>query len=551
MKLFLPIIFAVLAFTASACDESSPEIYEIIEQSDGFLATIERGTFKSDGSEDATMAGYEQWIRSAYFIEIKGANVVKIPFTRSGQCYVWQYDNNHQLITCNEMKSSVSLLNNCQYIRFNIRASNTPSNVSVQFVGGTDEPCETKRVQMKTPYDRLVYAVEGDIFTTALLMLPPNYSLEGPSVPLVIWDSGDGSFTNWDNYVCGSYKGRADGIRYLRDQGFAVLEIYSWGSYYYKKYPGCGSRSAMPIPTHLATHEKGVEYVLDRYNIDKDNIFHISKSGSGKIALYYAMVKPSFNLKSIYAFAPVFDDLNFVGWGMKGYRQALFEELDLQGTDEEVRDFLEGTPYDYDVSYKSSHNLIVNLNSSWQMHKPLGRSFIAKNAEKFKMVSVDWMNVSGQTMEEKMEATHKYSEMFWDGYNRHYNTEKGSFYFSWDSRNLPASHSNTYIRYDLVREGSHIPFTVIMSPTDEQTPYWNALEVVKQFQNAGEDAQMITLEKGGHSGPDLSTGGINAVTDVTTRLGIHYDNVSIGWYLAAEDIYNRFLFPVESNDGMK
>ena len=377
-------------------------------------------------------------------------------------------------------------------------------------------------------------------------MLPPNYCVEGDPVPLIIWDSGDGSFRDWDNYECASYPGRANGVRYLRDQGFAVLEIYSWGSRYYKKYPGCGGRSAMPIPTHLATHEKGVEYVLDRYNIDSENIFHISKSGSGKIALYYALERPSFNLKSIYAFAPVFDDLNFVGWGMKGYRQALFEELDLQGTAEEIEDFLEGKPYDFDVEYAAEHGLNITLNSSWQMHKPIGRSFIAKNAEKFKMVSVDWMNMPSQTINELMDSTHRYSEVFWEGYNRHY--EDGKFFFRWDDYSLPASHSNAYTRYNLVRNGSHIPFTVIMSPTDEQTPYWNAYEIVKQLQNGGEDARMITLERGGHSGPDLSTGGSNSRSNITTRLGVYYDVVSIGWYLVVEDIYNRFLVSSSEND---
>lgn len=522
------------------------ETYEPEEIAGGFPVSIERGTIKSDGSEDAKMSNYEQWIRSAYFIETDGVESVRIPINHKGQCYLWQYDVDYRMISRNEMDAAVLLDSKCKYIRFSIRASNTPEHVYILFSDEGKEPRETKRMQIGTPYERLVYAVNDDVYTTAILMLPPNYTIDGDSVPLIVWDSGDGSFRDWDGYECATYAGRANGVRFLRDSGFAVLEIYSWGSKYYKKYPGCGGRSAMPIPTHLATHEKGIEYVLDRYNIDPDNIFHVSKSGSGKMALYYALVKPSFNLKSIYAFAPVFDDLTFVGWGMQGYRQALFEELDLQGTKEEVDFFLYGEPYDYDVEYKQTHNLSVTLNRSWQMHKPLGRSFIAQNAEKFKTISVDWMNMPGQTIEELMDCTHHFSEMFWDGYNRHY--EDGRFFFEWDDYSLPAAHSEAYNRYDLVRTGSHIPFTVIMSPTDEQTPYWNALEVVKQLQNGGEDAQMITLERGGHSGPDLSTGGTNVVSDVTTHLGIHYDMVSIGWYLAVEDIYKRFLSTSTENN---
>ena len=420
----------------------------------------------------------------------------------------------------------------CRFIRFQFKASNTPHSVCILLDDGTIEPIEGKRPQLRFPYDRLVYQVEDDVFTTALLMLPPNYSVDGEKVPLIIWDSGDGSFKYWDSYEGGSYFGRLNGIRYLRDQGFAVLEVYSWGSYYYKKYPGCGGRSAMPIPTHLATHEKGVEYVLSRYNIDPENIFHVSKSGSGKIALYYAMVHPSFSLRSIYAMAPVFDDLNFVGWGMPDYRAALYEELDLKGDSSQ---FLRGTPIS-----EGGYN-----GSAWVPHTPSQQAFIAQNAEKFKMVSVDWMNVEGQTIEEKMTDTHRFSAAFWEGYT--YNTETGKW--SWTGPRPDTRGDVCYTRHNLVRSGSHIPITVIMSPTDEQTPYWNALEVVHQFQNAGEDAKMITLETGGHSGPDLSVQGTNTLNDVTTRLGVHYDNVSIGWYYTVEDIYSRFLTTEGGLDG--
>lgn len=539
MKLFInSILLKVLLIVLTSCQDNI--VYDFDEIDGGFVATIERGAIKKDGSDDANISSYEHWIRSAFFIETNGAKSIYIPTNTFAPCIVWQYDSDHKLILRSKITSALPLDENCSYIRFHIRADNTPRNISVFLQGGEDIPKEVKRVQMGDIFDRIVYAVDED-FTTALLRLPPNYDVDGDSVPLIVWDSGDGSFSNWDSYEGGTYPGRLNGLSYLQDQGFAILEIYSWGAYYYRKYPGCGRRSAMPIPTHIATHEKGVEYVLSRYNIDKENIFHVSKSGSGKIALYYAMIKPSFNLKSIYAFAPVFDDLNFVGWGMKDYRQALFEELDLQGTEEEITDFIEGTPYDYDISYIHENNVEVELNRSWQMHKPLGRSFILKNAEKFKLVSVDWINVEGQTIQEKIDATHKFSEIFWTGYQRYYNEEHNKFAYKWIDMSLPALRSNSYTRHNLIRRGCDIPFTVIMSPTDEQTPYWNALEVVLQFQNAGEDARMITLKSGGHGGPDLSTRGKNVVENVATRHGKVYNNVSIGWYYVVEDIYNRFL----------
>ena len=541
-KLFL---ICTAEFIALSCgsylDRSNDDvIYAANQIEDSFFATVERGGISADGSDDASITSYEQWIRSAFFIKTNESISVSILTKQSNRCVVWQYDIGHQLISCEVMNNELLLRRDCSFIKFCIQTSDTPSSVPVLLKGWSIKPSEDKKVQMNFPYDRLVFAISDNVFTTALLMLPPNYDVDGDSVPLIIWDSGDGSFRHWDNYEGGKYPGRLNGIRYLRDQGFAVLEIYSWGSYYYKKYPGCGNRSAMPIPIHIAAHEKGVEYVISRYNINPDYIFHCSKSGSGKIALYYAMVRPPFALKSIYAFAPVFDDLNFVGWGMEDYRKALYEELQLKGTAEEVDFFIKGRPYDYDVAYKNENHLDVTLSSSWQMHTLLGRSFINKNAEKFKMVSVDWMNVDGQTMEEKIADTHRFSLDFWAGYNRHYIEEEKRFRFKWDNRSIPASRSNTYNRHHLVRHGSHIPFMVIMSPDDEQTPYWNALEVVNQLQNGGNDARMITLQSGGHSGPDLSTSGLNSISGVTTRLGRYYDNVSIGWYLAVEDIFTRF-----------
>lgn len=528
--------------TFLSCNVINYHQWEVIITGDPFPVTVERGGIRTDGASDATIKSYESWIRSAFYIKTNGATSFAISVDPNTEWYLWQYDSAKCVISSEKIKGVADLSRDCEYVRFQIKSNDTPQNIQTYFLDADYPPSETKNVQVREVGERLIYAIDDSKYTTAILLLPPNYCDQGRAVPLIVWDSGDGSFSNWDYHEIGDgYPGRINGINYLRDNGFAILEIYSWGSYYYNKYPDCGRRSAMPIPTHLKTHEKGVEYVISRYNIDKDNIFHVSKSGSGKLALYYAMFSPSFNLKSIYAFAPVFDDLNFVGWGMKGYRYALYEELDFQGTEAEVDDFLEGRPYEYDVVYSEANNLEMELSSSWQMHETLGRSFIEKNAEKFQYISVDWMNVTGQTVLEKIESTHEFSRIFWEGYNRRFNVDSQAFYFSWDNYNLPASHTNSYTRHDLVRKGNHIPFTVIMSPTDGQTPYWNVLEVIRQFENSGKNVKLITLESGGHSAPDLSVEGPNVVNNITTRLGVNYENVSYGWYYVVDDIYDNYL----------
>lgn len=484
------------------------------------------GMYSATGYDTWQIADYNAYNRTALFIWTNGAKAVKCPVPGN----LYQFNSSNVLITKDTVETNYFELDeDCVFIRFST-SSSVKEHETFVFLGGN--PVEKKRVQLRPDEIKLAFKVDENIFTTARLILPPNYTIDGKKSPLIIWDAGDGGFTNWNGHTMGdSYPGRINGIHYLRDSGFAVLEIYSWGSYYNQKFPQCGGRAAMPIPTHLATHEKGVEYVLSRYNIDPENIFHISKSGSGKIALFYALQKPSFNLRSIYAMAPVFDDLNFVGWGMRDYRLALFEELNMRGDSE-----TEGTPaYQYKNGTPISEGGYNG--TGWVPRSVKGKQFIADNADKFTKAVPGWMNLCGQTIAQKMQDTFDFADAFWEGYT--YNSETGTW--SWTGPRPATRGDVCYTRDNLVMIGNHIPFTVIMSPTDEQTPYWDALEVVKQLLNGGDEASMVTLAAGGHSGPDLSTSGANVVENVTTRLGYEYATVSIGWYLAVEDIYARFL----------
>lgn len=507
------------------------------------LAKIERGGILSDGTDNTTISSYRGAVKSSFFLKIENSN--KISIRGYTDVSIWEYDSSYNLIGTLKHYNGNSIIylnSNTLYFRFCLALNSNITSIEVEAYGINSSLKEVKRPRLKSIYEkeRIVYHVKDDVFTTAILTLPRNYEPNGKKSPLIIYDGGDGSFTDW-HHQGHQAAGIVTGEKYLADEGFAILKIYSWGSYYWETYRTCSIRSAMPIPTHLATHEKGVEYVKSRFNIDEENIFHLSKSGSGKIASFYSMEKPRFNLKSIYAMAPVIDDLNFIEWTVgPGYRAALFKELNMQGTQEEVTNFLEGTYHPYDVAYKEEHGLTIELTKMWFIHEPLGRSFIEKNAEKFSFISVDWHNQLGQTLAQKISDTHTFSSEFWEGYKRYYNSDIGNFGWRWEEK-LPATRNDTYNRNNLTRIGCQIPFTVIMSPTDEQCPYWNALEFVDQLRNGGCDAKMITLETGGHSAPNHFLSGPNAVTDITTRLGIHYDAVPIGFYITCEDIYKRFL----------
>lgn len=506
---------------------------------------FERGGIDEYGICTSTIASFET-CRTAFFIN---TNEAKEMFS-SIDGYMYKYDENHNLIEISTLsKGNPASLVGCSFIKLKgvpIGPSKEDFTIPFSF-NGEQQPFEEKNVAMRTPSERLIYHVDGDMFTTALLMLPPNYTVNGKKVPLIVWDSGDGSFSNWNSYEMGTgYEARRKGLEYMRDQGFAVLEIYSWGSYYYKQYPGCGQRSAMPIPTHIKTHEKGVEYVCSRYNVDYNNVFHLSKSGSGKMALGYALDTPKFGLKSIYAMAPVFDDLNFNRWGMPDYRKALFEELNMDGTEEQIEQFRNG--YSGDATHgwlltRGPYNGTITPEELSHLHK-INQDFVKKNISKFSVISVNWKNLIGQSPEEKFQDTLDWGYKFWETdkpnwANHESPDEQGKF---------PTYNTNTdiYNKHNLTIISNSIPITVIMSKDDEQTPYWSALEVINQLRNGGKDATIVPLPSQGHSAPDMGSG-VNSVSDVTTVLGIHYDSVSIGWHIACMDIFKKYLSHLDAD----
>lgn len=525
----------------------------------GVFVTMEHGNINTN----STTLGIDEYyslhlskVRTAFFINVQNGTELVIPNHASYTLFM--YNTNYECIGCTNVINYVAeLLATTKYIRFVINSGDSLDDIKIIINGAVTTPIQEKRVPQRKFYpnandtsiydyvEKFSYDVDGEMYTVAQLVLAKNYTPNDKKSPLIIWDSGDGSYSNWDTYntLGTNYQGRNNGLRYLRDEGFSILEIYSWGSYYHEKYPSCGGRSAMPIPTHLKTHEKGVEYVLSRYNIDENNIFHVSKSGSGKLSLWYALESPSFNLKAIYPMAPVFDDLNFMGWGTQGYRQALYEELNLKGTTDQINQFLNGTPIEKGGNGSSwkfgghpteasdlsddSPEFVANIASN--------QDFILNNAGKFMRASVCWHNLIGQTISEKVQDTFDFGNTFWDAKA---NNQQGS----------STTGASCYNRYNLAMIGNGIPMMVIMGKSDEQTPFWSAYEVVKQLTNGGCEASIIeTNYVANHSSPDLSTDSdsLNVKTNITTRLGVTYSTVSIGWYFICQDINKKYLAHID------
>ena len=444
---------------------------------------LERGSVSSTYDLGYTSEHYNGYVRTAYDIRTGGAARVSIEQFEAvhGSIYIQFFASDYAKISSISytQQAVVNIPDNCDFIRIEIRTAENLEEIMLRFYGGADDPKEVKRASKNAVSEKLTYKVSEDVHTTSRLMLPPNYSIDGEKVPLILWLEGSGSgLSAWG----GDFnQEKLPYLKYLRDEGFAVFSVYAWGNQYAEKYPNCGQSFPYPVPTNLACIKAGIEYICDRYNIDPDNIHIMSKSQGGQCALYYASCN-ELNVKTIGMFAPVLDYLSMPGEARyKDTRAAIAEDLEFTG----------------DVAYFASDRFLS--------YSDEGRAFLRENLSKLLTMNEAWTNLSGATPEELFEAAMDDCETFW--------TEE-----IWKT-----NRTDIYTNTDLVKTAS-VPVKIWGAKDDAATPYLKMVEVVAQLKNGGSVAELRTLT-GGHSCAD--TGSIRV--DVTTALGIEHKNIPIGW----------------------
>jgi hypothetical protein len=310
----------------------------------------------------------------------------------------------------------------------------------------------------------------------------------------------------------------------MADEGFAVLNIYPWGSYNHEHYPSCGWSGALALPVTLKAFEKAVEYVTTRFNISDQYVFQASHSGSGKLSSFYAGHRPNFNLRHIYAFAPVIDGFCFYQYGATytDMRRAMNHEMD------------------FDLSIGNGSVFApASGNVAWPIHNG-GKDFVLANAGKFaKCATVNWMNLTEQTMLERWNDTVAFGGAW--------QTVRTGSPTAADWAELDGE---IYNRDDLSIIGDGVPISVFGAVDDADCPYLVMREFVHQLQNGGGDAEIITLpmvdtEEYGEHHP-LNRGHRAAVyyhtkANVKTRYGGTYSTVPYGWWYAVKHIYENYL----------
>lgn len=505
-----------------------------------FHVKMERGGLKSNGAMDythGTNGSYENYIRSAMLIKVNAATKV-VGKTLTGFT-VYEFSSSFVKIKTSNPGDTFDT-NTC-YIKIVKQSSTLPENVVLLFDDDVEEVCNVQ-IETGTSGDHLlsetlVFAVDENVYTTARLVLPSGYSISGKKVPLMIWCACDGSYPNWNFYIdqVGSTPNViTSNLQYLLSQGFAVLNVYPWGSYNYKNYPGCGWSGAVPVPVTLRIYEKAVEYVTTRFNISDTNIFMTSWSGSGKLSAYYAIHHPTFNLRHIYAFSPVVDGGLYgkclgemLPPGTSAFRKAVNAEMHFEGTSQQLNYFENHTfPTDEEI-----------------------RAFVKMNAGKFaKYSSVKWQNLTGAYLKNGVLHQHDIDDKIDDSTNWGVAWKEAVSYPNTPSNfnGWAAMRGTIYNRYDLSISGDGVPITIIGGEDDASCPFLAMKEFIIQLQNGGGEAKLVTLPNENEANGGIGTGHSNTLghrAPIFYNSVVQYDgaNVGYGWWYAVQDIKSRFL----------
>lgn len=503
-----------------------------------FHVQMERGGLKQTGAMDYTIASYNGYVRSSMLIRIN--NATKVTGKTLTGFDVFEYGANFALVTTSSEGATFN--SSTRYIKIVKQTNDIVEDAILLFDGDVEEVFNVQ-IESGTSSgymlsETLVFAVDENICTTARLLLPSSYSISGKKVPLIIWCACDGSYPNWDFKIDYASDGSTKvnvGLQYLVANGFAVLNVYPWGSYNNAQFPNCGQSGAVPVPVTLRAYEKAVEYVTSRFNISDTNIFMTSWSGSGKLSAYYAIHHPSFNLRHIYAFSPVVDGGCFRVSGEKlsdgtGFRGAANSEMHFEGSSADIN------------LYLSRWNDTINTQEEID--------FVTVNAGKFaKFSSIKWQNLTGAYMKEGVLHEHTIEDKIadtvawgnkWRQLTNYPNTPPSGL--DWSS----LRNEGIYDRHTLSISSDGAPITIIGAEDDKACPYLAMEEFIIQLRNGGAEAKIINLPNETESNGGVGTGhektaGHRAPIFFNSVVQYNNNDVGYGWSYAVQEIKSRYL----------
>ena len=449
---------------------------------------FEKGSFLAGPKRSNTIDAYNSYFRNAYDIYVGGASAFDFSLSDPDATLIETYFYSDSMVLIGYINLApesvdVSIPSGTVYMNIEFKSDEYPVTAEIVFYGAGSTPEQRKRYPVATDSDgseSTTIMVNDDVCTTIRLILPPNYSADGKKVPLILYFDGSGNFTTWDADITSSAK--LPNLEYARDEGYAVLSVFGWGSNLYTKYANCGRAMYYPTPTNIACVKSGIAYALDRYNLDPHNVHLVCKSQGGQLATFFVS-NPGYDFRSISMFCPVNDYLSMPGTDYYvDTRKALVEDLDLVSAD----------TYGFD-------------STGFNTYSVSGRAFWTANLDKLIGLNEAWTCLVGGSVSSRFDDSMDDAEAYW----------------------TDQSVTGIYQHTDYAKI-SKIPVKIWAGKLDHDTPYLKSVELVSQLKNGGTEAVIVINNTGGHNSWDVTT----KVDDITTALGIFYETVTLGWYQA-------------------
>lgn len=358
---------------------------------------------------------------------------------------------------------------------FGIESSGFKIALKIFYLGKTnitlDNVYERK---MKEEYQErdiyITYDISRNYKNKGCLKLPKNYSRGGEKVPLVIFIHGSADYGKIDSVITTKYM---EFYNYIRDSGYALFDCYGYGTKYSEKTAGYAN--TWGIPLNDTCYVKGVEFILENYNIDRNNIFVACKSLGGLQAMSF-FVKNIINVKAFGLLSPELNILNVYMGYESMTKKMIAKELNFSEDVNGVLNFRQGESipegfYDY---------LIENLQK--------------------------WVGVFGY-----MCGVINESE---DDLLLKIKTHTGKGYV----RRLPNTRIKIWIAED-----------------DLAVSYESSKNFIESLNRSGCHGELRTMPKGtgGHHSVDTDENALKKV-DVTTNLGIKYESIPLAYYELVE-----------------
>lgn len=321
--------------------------------------------------------------------------------------------------------------------------------------------------------------------TKVILRLPKNYSPDGEKVPLIVFRRGNGGFYDYDgmnDFGVGD-QSYASCVRYLNDEGYAVLDFHPNGSLH-KREDGCGSM------LNFACMEAAMKTTKAMFNIS-DDLYCMAKSFGGQQMAQIPFGICSLPVKAIALLACQIDPiLNAFGHANGTNDIERRNSLKFMGVSDD------------DIETICSMFAGKNYWNLTSAQKNTFKSILIKNTDK----------LLRHCTTEAMSVSHTFAQLL-------------------DLKATIVKSSPDESLYDsVVRHGS-VPVKAWVAKDDDQLSWFQSLYYIKSLANGGCSAELRIMPSGtgSHHSVDTSPKALKA-TNVTTKLGVHYESVPLAYY---------------------